>query len=154
MPARKRTIQQLRTELQAKQRQLAALRAKRGKLAAQLEAADRQIAGLAGGGTQRRRKARRKPGPKPGRKPGRAKAAKAVKKARRTRKRATGKPLAECLRAVLKAAKKPMRIKDAMRAVTKAGYRSSSKDFYGIVATAIRDKAKFEKVGRGLYKAK
>ena len=146
MPPRKRTIQQLRTELQSKQRQLAALRAKRGKLAAQLAAVDRQIAGLAGEGTRRRRKA--------GRKPGRPKAAKAVKKARRAGKRATGKPLAEFLQAVLKAAKGPMRIKDAMRAVTKAGYRSGSKDFYGIVATAIRDKAKFEKVGRGLYKAK
>ena len=36
-------------------------------------------------------------------------------------------------------------------AVQKAGYKTNSKDFYGVVATAVREGG-FEKLSRGVYK--
>ena len=44
-----------------------------------------------------------------------------------------------------------MRVKEVVGAVKKAGYKSLSKDFYGIVATTLRNK-KFKRIKRGLYK--
>ena len=52
---------------------------------------------------------------------------------------------------VLKKAGQGMRVKDVMAAVTEAGYVSSSKDFYGIVAAALRDDKRFRKLSRGVY---
>ena len=34
---------------------------------------------------------------------------------------------------------RPMRVKDIMTAVQKAGYETNSKGFYGLVATAVRE---------------
>lgn len=73
-----------------------------------------------------------------------------VGRPRKRRSRATGKPLVEYVRAVLGKAPQGMRAKDVTSAVRKAGYRSFSKDFYGIVATTLRDK-RFKKLRRGVY---
>lgn len=73
-----------------------------------------------------------------------------VGRPRKRRARATGKPLIEYVRAVLAKAPQGMRAKDVASAVTKAGYRSFSKDFYGIVATTLRDK-RFKRLHRGVY---
>jgi len=129
-----RSIQQLRQELQVKEKEIGKLQSRRNKLVAQVDRIDRQIAALAG-------KARR------GRKLAAAGGKKAV-----TRRRATGKPLVEYIQTVLKKARKGMRVKEITQAVAKAGYRSHSKDFYGIVAAAVRDKTKFRRLGRGVYK--
>jgi hypothetical protein len=45
-----------------------------------------------------------------------------------------------------------MRVKNVMAAVKKAGYKSLSKDFYGIVAATLRDDKRFVKISRGVYK--
>ena len=131
-------------------------------LARELDALDRQINALTG----KRKRRGRKPGPKPGRKPGRPamratrrtgkKTAKraAKKTVRRARKRATGKPLTEYIREVLAQAAAPMRVRDIMTAVSKAGYRSASKDFYNIVAATVRDPKSFQRIKRGVYKLK
>ena len=140
MPARTKTIQQVRKELQVGQRRLRRLRLRRRRLVVLLAALDRQIAGLAGKTTKVRRKRRSK-----------ATKVKTVKKARRSRKRAVGKPLVEYIRKVLGKASNGLRAKDIAAAVTTAGYRSSSKDFYGIVAATLCDKKNFRRVRRGVY---
>ena len=63
------------------------------------------------------------------------------------------KPLIEYIKDVLAKAKDGMRVKDAMAAVQKAGYKTHSRDFYGLVATALRD-GPFLKVSRGVYRLK
>jgi len=44
-----------------------------------------------------------------------------------------------------------MRVKEVVPAVKKAGYKTRSKDFYGIVATALREDKRFKRLGRGVY---
>jgi len=169
MPARTKTIDELREELREKEGQVTNLRKQRRTLAKELDALDRQINALTG-----KRRRGRKPGPKPGRKPGRPakkatrrtgkktakrgakKAAKraAKKTTRRAGRRATGKPLTEYIREVLAQAAEPMRVRDIMTAVSKAGYRSASKDFYNIVAATVRDPKYFQRIKRGVYKLK
>ena len=46
-----------------------------------------------------------------------------------------------------------MRVREIVAAVQEAGYKSAAKDFYGIVATAVRGEG-FEKLGRGVYRLK
>ena len=139
MPKTK-TIAELKRELQAKQKQLKALATRRTSLAAALAAVDKKIASLSGAATPRK--------PAAGRKAKKPKRAAGPKRRRRT----TGKPLAAYVQGVLAKAKEPMRVKDVAAAVRKAGYKSASKDFYGIVATTLRDKKKFSRAARGLYK--
>ena len=67
--------------------------------------------------------------------------------------RATGKSLVECIRDVLAKAAGGMRVKDIMTAVQAAGYESGAKDFYNLVAAAVRGDG-FEKLGRGVYRLK
>ena len=55
---------------------------------------------------------------------------------------------------MLKGSPKGMRVKEVMNAATKAGYVSRSKDFYGIVATALREGPQFKKISRGVYALK
>lgn len=131
MPPRGKSIAELRLELQAKEHRLAKLYSMRKKIEKQLRKIDRQIGGLTGGVE--------------------ATAKVAVGGQRR---RASGKPLAEYLVAILEKASAPMRVKDVMTAASKAGYKSHSKDFYTIVATALRDPKRFARVGRGQYKLK
>ena len=173
MAANWKSIGQLEQELAARKKVLAGLKAERAKLAAQLAKVDGQIAAIAGkgkpkNGRRRRKVAKRGPGrPKkavaakrgPGRPKKKAVAAKRgpgrpKKKAvvaKRGRRRATGKPLAAYIREVLAGKPKGMRAKEISAAVAKAGYKSFSKDFYGIVATALRDKKNFHKLARGVY---
>ena len=146
MPGKVKSIRELRSELQIKETMLSSLRARRDKLGSQLAALERQIAALSGG-------ARR--GRKPGRRPATPKAAaKRTPKLRPARRGRRGTPLVDYVQNVLKKAPKPMRVKEVVKAVTAAGYKSDSKDFYGIVATALRDPKKFHKVKRGVYKLK
>ena len=126
------TIAELRAELAAKEKQLAGLQAKRAGLAKQLDAIDQQIAALSGDG----RRAPKKKAP-----------AKPV--ARRTMPKNV-KPLIEYVREALARAEDGMRVKDIMAAVQKAGYKTNSKDFYGVVATAVREGG-FQKLCRGVY---
>jgi len=145
MPAKTKTIEDLRKELKAKTKKLAQLRQQRRKAATKLAAIDKQIASLAGRAT--------KPGPKKkvakkkAAKPGPKKKAGTAKKA----KRATGTPLVTYVQNALGKAADGMRVKEVLAAVKKAGYKSLSKDFYGIVATTLRNK-KFKRIKRGLYK--
>ncbi|HUT92092.1 MAG TPA: hypothetical protein VMY37_21540 [Thermoguttaceae bacterium] len=129
---RTKTIAELRAELAAKEKQLAGLRAKRAGLAKQLDKIDQQIAALGGTGRRGPRKAPTKP------------------VARRTMPKNV-KPLIEYVREALAEAKGGMRVKDIMAAVQKAGYKTNSKDFYGVVATAVREGG-FQKLSRGVYK--
>lgn len=139
MPPRGKTIAGLRRELQAKKAQLAKLRSSRAKVARQLARLDRQIALLLG--AERKRRVRRK-----------KKAARRAKKRTKRGRRAAGKPLVAYISKVLAGSEQGMRVTEIRKAVTKAGYRSASKNFYSIVAAALRDKSKFKRVGRGLYK--
>ena len=131
MPKTK-TIAELRAALASKEKQLAKLQAKRAGLAKQLDAIDRQIAVLSGDG---RRAPKKKAPAKPA--------------SRRTMPKNV-KPLIEYVREALAEAKDGMRVKDIMAAVQKAGYKTNSKDFYGVVATAVREGG-FQKLSRGVY---
>ncbi len=159
MAPRIKKIAELRQELAAKEEQLAKLVSQRTKLASQLESVNSDILALGGEIPPARRRR--------GRPPGRPKAAKEL--VRRGRKpiikptmvkrgrggrRATGALLADYLKQVLSEAETPMRAKDIGPAVRKAGYKTFSKDFYGIVATALRDTKKFKRVSRGVYTVK
>ena len=141
MPPRTRSIQQIRRELAAKERQVRKLESRRRRLTDELARVDREIAAATGDG-RRAQKATGMKAARRGRPP----------KTAGRRRRATGRPLTEYLVDVLKRAKKPMRVKDICSAATKAGYKSYSKDFYGIVAATLRDQPAFSRVGRGLYK--
>ena len=134
MPPRTKSIAELRRELKAKERALGRLASRRKKLAARLAVLDRRIASLGGAA------------PATG-----ARAGGRRTKGRRGRKRATGKPLVKYIRAALGRAKGGMRAKDVTKAVVKAGYPTCSKDFYGIVAAALRDKSHFKRLKRGIY---
>ena len=126
------TIAQLRAEIAARESQLGKLQAQRDDLTKQLAEVDRDIAALGGGGRRGPRKA-------PARRASRRTLPKNVK------------PLNEYVREALAEAKEGMRVKDIMAAVQKAGYKTNSKDFYGVVATAVREGG-FQKLSRGVYK--
>jgi len=133
MPAKIRTIEELKKEIQSQRRKLKKLRKRRRVLAVQLTAVDRKIASLAGEAPPAKRHGRK------------------ARKARKgRRRRATGTPLIAYLEKVLAGAKGGLRVKAIVPAVVKAGYKSHSKDFYRIVASTLRDK-KFKKLGRGVY---
>jgi len=141
------TIAELRQQLAAKEKQLAKLMARRKQLAADLEAVDANIAALGGAPAKAPRKRRKA-----------VKAVRKIKKIKKAPKRKAareptrrGRPLTAYVADVLKKAGKAMRVKDVMAAVSKAGYVTKSKDFYGIVATALRDETKFKKISRGVY---
>ena len=148
MPARTKTIRQLQRELNAKKRSLVALRRRRTKAAARLAAIEKEIAVLTGAG----------PGPKVGRKKkvarkrGRPARKKKARKVARKRRRATGKPLVAYMRQVLAKAPRGMRARDIAAAVTKAGYKSFSKDFNAVVAKTLLAPKLFQRVSRGVYK--
>ena len=151
MPAKTRSIQDLKEELRSSVKQLRKLRTRRRALLADLKALDLRIASISGQAATRKRKKKATKAKR--RKTTRPKATKKKTKhiAKRTAKRATGKPLAEYISAVLKKASEGIRAKDIAQAVTKAGYLSHSKDFYTIVATALRDTTKFKRLSRGIY---
>lgn len=130
-----RTIAALKRELRSKERALARWMSRRRTLAARLAALDRRIESLGGQAPSA----------------GAGAGGKAAGSRRRRRRRATGKPLVKYLRAALARAKGGLRAKDVMKAVVKAGYPTCSKDFYGIVAAALRDTSTFKRLKRGVY---
>jgi len=140
MPPRK-SISELRRELRARESELTGLRLKRAGLARQLARLDKMIASLAGGKVPVRRKKRTE----------KRAAKKTPKTFRRARRRARGKPLLAYIRQVLAKAPKGMRTKDIAKAVVAAGYRSSSKNFYGIVAKTVLEDTGLKRVARGVY---
>lgn len=140
MSPRIKSIQDLRKELAAKERQLDKVLTQRKKLVAKLKSIDKRIAAL--GGEVPSSERRSKPGPKP----------KIARKKRRTPKRANSKPLVDYIKQVLAKMPKGMRAKDVAPAVKAAGYATRSKDFYGIVAAALRDTEGIKRVTRGVYK--
>ena len=133
-----KSIEQLRDELRAKEKQLKKIRAKRAKLAKELAAVDRRIAALSGEAAPARAVQRQ--------------AGKKTKKVRRARLRATGKPLVAYMKEALAKSKSGLSIKDLVKAVSAAGYQSHSKDFYGIVAKTVLQTDGFKRVKRGVYK--
>jgi len=140
MPPRK-SISELRRELRAREKELARLRSKRVGLARQMARLDKMIATLAGGKVPVQRKKGKK----------KSTAKKAGQVVRRARRRARGKPLVAYIRQVLAKAPKGMRTKDIAKAVVAAGYRSSSKNFYGIVAKTVLEEKGLKRVARGVY---
>jgi len=128
VPGKVKTIRQLEQEIKSKQQQVSKLRRQRRKLAADLAKIDRQIASLIGG----------------------AAAAGARTGGGRKRRRAKNEQsLVDAIAGVLKG-RKGMRAVEIAAAVRKAGYKTYSKDFYGIVASTLRDK-RFKRIRRGIY---
>jgi len=125
MPARIKSIKELRQELAARERQLRKLVTRRSELARRLQSLDRQIEAIGGEAVAE------------GRKP--------------VRRRRTDKPLVEYIRKVLTSKPKGMRVGEIAAAVLKAGYQTKSKRFYRVVAGAIRQ-GNFRRVGRGVYR--
>ena len=138
------TIVELRRRLAASEKQLKKLLADRGKLAARLAGLDAVILALGGEVPAPTRAKRRKKAPK-------VAAKGAAKVGKKTRKRAGAKPLGDYIAVVLKKQPGGMRINAIAPAAIKAGYVTKSKDFYGIVAAALREDARFKKVSRGVY---
>ncbi len=141
MPPKTQDIDELQRELEEKLSRLEDLKSQRDEI-------DREIADLMGVGRSRA-KTRGKTG-KTRKKTGTTR--KAKKRGRRGR--GGDKPLVEYIKDVLAQHPEGMRIKEIEQAVKKTGYKSASKDFYGIIATAVRDENHFEKVSRGVYKLK
>lgn len=125
------SIEDLQFELRRRQKQLPKLQQKRRQLLAQLAEIDRCIFALGGGAS----------GP----------AVRASAPANHKRRSLNGKTLSQQLVELLSASKSGMRISELVKAVKQAGYKSAAKDFYSVVAMALRDK-KFQKVDRGVYK--
>jgi hypothetical protein len=150
MSPRIKSIQQLRRELLVKEKELDRLLVQREKLAAKLKGIDKKIVVMGGEvphgkrGPGRPRKLRKSAKKTPH-------ARKALMRIRRRPGRATGKPLLEYLREILGKAPKGLRARDIALAVRDAGYKTYSKDFYGIVAAALRDKNNFKRLSRGIY---
>jgi len=132
------SIQELRRCLLAQEREVARLEQKREKLVKELARIDKAI--VAAGGSLDKKPAAKTRATRAAVSPG--------------RKPSDGKPLIDYIIGVLKGSPKGMRVKEVMNAVTKAGYVSRSKDFYGIVATALREGPQFKKISRGIYALK
>ncbi len=139
-----KTLADLKKEIQAKELALKKLEARRGKVLARLTAIDKKIALITGEGGRRGKAAV----------VAEVKVTAAAPKRKGRRGRATGKPLNEYIQAVLAKSTDGMRAKDIAAAVKDDGYKTFSKDFYGIVATALRDKKKFKNLSRGVYSLK
>lgn len=149
-----KTIAQLKRQLTAQVKLVTQLSAQRAKIAAKLEKLDRKIAALAGQAAKPAKTASRKAGKKASKKAGKKVARKTKAKVAGARKLPkNAKPLLDCIKDVLAKSTNGMRVKEIVGAVRKAGYKTFSKDFYGIVAATVRDKS-FEKITRGVYKVK
>jgi len=135
MAPRIKSIEDLRRELSAKEKQLGKLELRRKKALVRLSRIDKKIAALGGKPSEAGRlDGRRRRGGRP-----------------RGRRR-SGESLAACVAQVLAKAGKAMRAKDVVDAVKASGYKSASKDFYGIVAAALRETPGIKRVSRGVYK--
>jgi chromosome segregation ATPase len=135
------TIAQLQDQLEMKTRELDKLKDKREKVAAQLADIDREIQKMTGESAVA---ATRRSAPAGG----------SRKTAKRPRRRRGQGALVDYIRQVLSENPKGMRAVEIAQAVKDAGYESRSKDFYTIVAAALRDESQFQRVRRGVYKLK
>ena len=167
MAKRLRTIPELQKELAATEKALTRASAERKKVAAMLDSLDSEIAALSGGAAPARatrkkaKKARKKVARKKvvrkkaaGKKVARKKVVRRKAAAKKTVGRAGpggGPSLVVFIRDLLSGAKDGMRAKDIATGVTKSGYKTKSKDFYGIVAAALRDPKNFKRLARGVY---
>ncbi len=145
MPGKTKTIPELQRELIAKRSLLRRLRARRRKLATRTAALDRRIGaieGVAGPSPKRKKRVVKK----------RRKKAAKKKVAKRGRRR-RGESLVAYIAKVLAAKKDGMRTKEVAAAVKKVGYKTKSKDFYGIVSATLRT-PKFKRIKRGVYTLK
>ena len=125
---------EIQREMERRERSLGRLQTKRDAIAAQLEDVEAEIATLSG--------AKRGPG-RPRKKAGKT-----------TRKRPRNKSsLVESLKKTLR--RKTMSVTEAVKAVRKAGYKTSSENFRAIVnQTLLGKKGEFKRVARGQYTAK
>ena len=127
------TISQLQSILSHRKTEINKLHRKRSTIEKNLAAIDRSIAKLEGDGAGARR----------------------VGGAGSGLRARNEKSLVETLEDVLQGGKSPMGVKDIVAAVEKAGYRSSSANFRGLVnQTLIKEKKRFESAGHGLYEMK
>ena len=127
-----KTISELKRELKLRQQMLEVLYVKRDKLARKLKVVEKNIAAITGEATS-----------------GSTFGVRAPRKGKFRGK--GGKPLVSYLRDVLAKAPKGMRARDIAKAVVKAGYPTTSKSFYSIVAATLRDKKNFKRLARGVY---
>lgn len=133
------SIQDLEKELQQQKRRLGQLQKRRQQVAKELDAIDREIHDLEGGGTGRSGK--------------KATEKKAPKRGRRRRRPKNTKPLQDYIVEVLQKNPKGLRVREIADAVVKAGYKTNSDNFYNIVAGALKDK-QFKRLSRGVYGVK
>jgi hypothetical protein len=147
-----KTIEQLRRELEQKETLLNKLQAQRGAVVRQLAGIDRTIAQLLGTTASVEVVAPRGRGGRRGRPPGRPAKVVAKPAAKADGRKLRRGSLPAYIVQVLEQAGKPMRAVEIQKAVLKAGYKTDSKDFYGIVATALRNPRRFQNVSRGLYR--
>jgi len=129
MPKAALTIAQLEQLLAKQENRLKELQKKRERLTSQIAKVDAQIASLNGTATA------------------------APKKAARVRKR-QGKSLRQHVVDVLKASSQPMTAKDITDAVSKAGYKSSSKDLVTLVRLTCYKSDEIQMKGRGKFAVK
>lgn len=126
-----KAIADLRRELEAKEAQLKELRARRRRIAGQLEVLDRRITAVSG--TRPR--------------PPRGKKAIAVP----PRTRAKGRQsLSDVLATVLRG-KGSVKVAEAAKLALAAGYQTSSSQFGNIVSQTLTSDKRFRKVARGVY---
>lgn len=145
-----KTIAELQKEIDRQRRQVDKLVARRAKLQSRVAGLDRQIAAIAGSADVSVSGVSV---------PRLAAAPRAIVQAvtglvapaKRGRRRSE-QSLGAFIVGVLGKADEPMRARDIKDAVVKAGYKTTSKTFYNIVATTLREDGRFKKVGRGLYK--
>ena len=141
-----KTIKQLRKELQTQEKKLTKLRSQRKIMVGRLATVDNKIADILGQATKTAGKKRKKAVKKVAKK----KAAKKKVAKKGTKKNTGTKPLIEYIAGALAGNKKGMRAGQIAQAVTKAGYKSISKNFAGIISATLRDK-KFKRVKHGVY---
>ncbi len=143
---------EIQREMERRERLLGRLQTKRDALAAQLEDVEAEIATLSGakrGPGRPRKKAGRGPG-----RPRKRATRQASTRRKTTRKRPRNKSsLVESLKKTLR--RKTMSVTEAVKAVRKAGYKTSSENFRAIVnQTLLGKKGDFKRVARGQYTAK
>jgi hypothetical protein len=136
MAARALSIAELREQLEAKEKQLKELQARRNKLSSELEKVDAEIAGLTGGKATQTRQVR-KQAPK-------AKAKRITAGRRGSLREAVGQ--------VLAGTRKALGPKDIAEALPSVGYVSSAKNLATMVGQVLSGSDEFRRVSRGKYR--
>lgn len=151
------SVEDLQTALAERQARVDTVREQRETLIQQLAALDKALALVPGVAPVRRgRKAGRKSGhagrPKGSKnRKGRKTGPKAAKRGRKAGKKLT---LHAAIGKVLRNRKNGVKASVLVKAVKKAGFKSSSKNIYPQIAQALSDKKRYVRVERGVYKTK